>query len=257
MKSLMSKRLLLLLVVVTFTFNGAAFSAVLETPKIEIEIPTEPKPSEPDGDGGPGPGGPIPDYPQRFHENVHLLGLDLNASVENYGNRTSAYFWSQLQRDLKFKSGYTNFTQNKENPSRFYFNADVQFEVLDVSQSDYSLDFEKYSNINFHGMDMNSSLRVENEEWVWDVTKDEGELIVTDDIEIHYGLNLTPFEGYSNIIITDINLHVNEWFNEWEDETVLNLSFHGSGYCHSPEPATIGLMLIGSLALIKQRRKIC
>ena len=257
MKNLIMKSICLVIVV----FASPVFSAVIESPIqiLSVDSPELEVPSEPSG-GGSGGGGSSSSYPQRLNESISLPGLfNLNAYAENYANRTSAHLQGRFMADnLKFRAGNISFNRFECNPEEFQISANVEFEVLDISYSDYSIDFEEYSSINLQNFEINSWLRVENyEEWFWNDTNDEPEYVITDDIEISYGLNLEPFDDYSEIVITSINLNVNEWYNDWEDKNILYADFNGHGYCHSPEPVSIGLLCVGSLALFKRRRKIC
>jgi len=172
MKNLIMKSICLVIVVV---FASPVFSAVIESPIqiLSVDSP-EPEPSEPDGDGG--PGGPVnPTRPQRLNESISLPGLfNLNAYAENYANRTSAHLQGRFMADnLKFRAGNISFNRFELDPEEFHFSANVEFEVLDIPYSDYSIDFEEYSNINLQNFEMSSWLRVENyKEWIWDETKD-------------------------------------------------------------------------------------
>lgn len=219
---------------------------------IDISVPSS---------GGSGGGGgvvkPI-NYPQSMNQSIELPGLRFHASAQNYGERASANLWGKLNHRFAFDDAWMNYRIDEENPEMFRFSAGFQFRVLsEIHMKENAVDFHENNNICVLGIDMNSSLNVENYEtgW-WDDVNEEWHPVMTDDIEVSYWFNTQVFEGYDEVVINNIDLPMYQWSDSWSGQEMLNVSFRGEGYCHLPEPATICLLALGGLGFIRRRRSL-
>jgi len=241
--------ILVLVVVAMMVIAGSANAVIIDAPG---------------SGGGSGGGGSVPfAINQNFSQHLYFPGISLSASGTNYLDSLSVNASGYLEQGVNgryYLYDYSNFGIHvyEDDPSRFSLYGNAGFRI--VSEDEYvpTLDLDIRENMSlrlFDEVDFYSYSTVENrEKWFWEETSPgewTGYSELTDDFDFSWYINLELAN------LDSLNFDAQTWEQNWgggEIFDVLGINFSAQGH-FIPEPASMILLGLGAIPLIRRRRR--
>jgi len=200
----------------------------------------------------------VDEYSYDIHESLdfsEFLGIDVSSWVsnnnwkgQNVGNTNMHLQVKQGVNDryYKFEDASFNVYTWDENDGSWTAYARASFLLLDKLPAHTEVDMNSHINLNLFGSHISLSVNVDND-WYWPYFVD-AKPIRTDDYNISMNLEVESLTA----TIYSTSLTVNEWTSSYDGLTHLEVTQYISG--HLPEPATLTVLAIGSIFILRRRR---